>query len=208
MIGKPLDGLAVGLPDSFFNTHWSESVTKAVERAVETLKESGVRVCPVSIAHIDQIYEAQQRVLRFEAYALHADRLAAGKPYESEVRERLMAGREVTHESYRQALAYRPNAKAHFDAALQKVDIILTPTCGITAPTLQERETVLNGETVSTRWLLTRLTAPTNFSGHPSLSVPFGKDGQGMPIGLQLVGRYHDEATLYQVGSFLTGERT
>jgi len=63
---------------------------------------------------------------------------------------------------------------------------------------------VLNGETVPTRWLLTRLTAPTNLSGHPSLSVPFGKDKHKLPIGVQLIGKYHAEAMLYQLGDFLT----
>lgn len=208
LIGKPVDKLVVGLPDTFFNTHWSAPIRDAMARAVSLLESRGVTVRSVSIDKINEIYDAQQCVLRAEAYALHAERLASGAPYDEEVRERLLAGQSVTPDAYEQALAFQTYAKASFDQTLADVDVLLTPTCGITAPKLQERETVLNGETVPTRWLLTRLTAPTNLSGHPSLSVPFGRDPAGMPIGLQLIGRYHDEAILYQLGDVIAASRT
>lgn len=203
LVGEPIGHLRVGLPDQFFNTHWSDCVTQAMERAIGTLRSAGVQVTTVAIPGIHEIYEAQQTVLRAEAYALHAQRIEAGAPYEEEVRERLLAGREVTAEAYQQALAAQPAARAAFDGVLQEVDVIMTPTCGVTAPRLQERSTQLNGVTVPTRWLLTRLTAPTNFSGHPSFSVPFGKDTRRLPIGIQLIGNYHAEAVLYQLGDFL-----
>jgi len=204
LIGNPVDKLVVGLPDAFFHTHCSPQVHAAMTQAVRLLEASGVKVHFVSIPQIAEIYDAQQCILRAEAYALHAPRLASGAPYEDEVRERLLAGQSVTTQAYKQALAFQGSAKSNVDQAFIDVDVILAPTCGVAAPKLQERETIVNGETVSTRWLLTRLTAPTNLSGHPSLSVPFGRDPAGMPIGLQLIGRYHDEATLYQLGHFIT----
>ncbi len=203
LIGKPVRELVVGLPDHFFNKHWSAAVRAAMVQATQALGQSGVRLRAVSIPRIDEIYEAQQCVLRAEAYALHAERLATGAPYEEEVRERLLTGKGISDEAYNDALSYQALARASFDEALDEVDVILTPTCGVTAPRLQERETLSEGKTVQTRWLLTRLTAPTNFSGHPSLSVPFGKDKQQLPIGIQLIGRYHDEVTLYQLGDSL-----
>ena len=50
---------------------------------------------------------------------------------------------------------------------------------------------------------LTRLTGATNFSGHPSLTVPCGRTQLGLPVGVQLIGRYWDEALLYQAGQAL-----
>ena len=203
-IDKPVAGIRIGLPQHFFNHPWSAPVEAAMANAVQFLKEQGATVCSASIPNIDRIYEAQQHILRYEALALHRQRLEAGAPYESEVRERLLAGEEITEDMYAAAMADRQMAKESFDETLKDVDIILTPTCGVTAPKLQERQTLVGQDTVPTRWLLTRLTAPTNLSGHPSLSVPFGEDEQGLPIGLQLIGRYHDEATLYQVGNALS----
>lgn len=202
-LGEPVQGLVIGLPDKFFNTHWSKPVRAAMTQALRTLECNGVHLRVVSIPQINDIYEAQQCVLRAEAYRLHAKSLANGAPYDEEVRQRLLTGKDVTAKEYQHAMSLQSVARTSFDEALEGVDVILTPTCGITAPRLQERETNLNGEMVQTRWLLTRLTAPTNFSGHPSLSVPFGKDEHRLPIGLQLIGRYHDEATLYQVGDFI-----
>lgn len=86
---------------------------------------------------------------------------------------------------------------------MDRADILFSPTCGITAPLLDERITSLNGRDYSTPWLLTRLTAPTNFSMHPSLSVPSGHDHLGLSIGIQLIGRLRDEARLYQYGHIL-----
>lgn len=202
-IGQPVAGCVVGLPDRFFNTYWSDDIRAAMDTAIEVLRKVGVEVRPVALPGIEDVYEKMQPVQRAEAYALHAQWLDEGKPYDLEVRERLLSAKDILAVEYLQALAFQNSARACFDHAFQHVDVILTPTCGITSPRLQERETMLNGETVSTRWLLTRLTGPTNFSGHPSLSVPFGKDLRGLPVGLQLIGPYHEEAKLYQLGDFL-----
>ena len=52
----------------------------------------------------------------------------------------------------------------------------------------------------SVRSALTRFTGPTDLTGHPSLSVPCGLTGSGLPVGMQLIGRPFDEATLYRFG--------
>ena len=114
-----------------------------------------------------------------------------------------MTGKGVLASDYLRSKKYQAQAQANFDAVLDQVDVILTPTCGITAPLQDERSSEINGQMHPTQWLLTRLTAPTNFSGHPSLSVPFGEDDKGLPIGLQVIGRMHDEATVYQFGEVL-----
>jgi aspartyl-tRNA(Asn)/glutamyl-tRNA(Gln) amidotransferase subunit A len=201
--GDSIRGKVVGLPDSFYCDHLSADVHSAVEAAARVLQDAGAIVKPVSISAIEQIYNAQQLVLKAEAFTLHQPFLNASAPYDAEVRERLLMGSDVLASDYIRALNYRQEAEESFRTALGEVDILLTPTCGITAPLLDERTTVLHGQEHPTRWLLTRLTAPTNFSGNPSLSVPFGVDGNNMPVGLQLIGRMHDEALLYQVAGVL-----
>ncbi|MFT0849773.1 amidase [Achromobacter sp. F4_2707] len=198
-----LQGLTIGVPQRFFTEYLSPSVANSLQEAIRAFEAAGCTVKSVEIDHIQQIYEAQQLILKTEAYAVHEAALLKGAPYIAEVKERLLGGKDTLAVDYLRSLDFQQTAIASFDTALEDVDVLLTATCGITARLLDERQTPLNGETHHTPWLLTRLTAPTNFSGHPSLSVPFLRDEEGLPIGLQLIGKMHDEATLYQVGAGL-----
>ena len=199
MIGQDINGLVIGVPTQFYGEYLSPSVKRSMQEAIEALQAAGATVRTVEIEHIHEIYDAQQFVLKVEAYATHVASLDAKAPYLPEVQARLLTGKDALASDYLQALKFQRTAQASFDKVLDDVDVLLTPTCGISATLRDERSTRINDETCGTMWLLTRLTAPTNFSGHPSLSVPFGKDTNGMPLGLQLIGKLHDEATLYQV---------
>ncbi len=204
-IDQAIRGKVIGLPDNFYCDYVSADIRQALQNAVRMLQDAGAVVKPVHIAAIDQVYAAQMLVLKVEAYVQHADALSASAPFDAEVKERLLTGKDVLAADYVKALKSRAPLQHGFDQAFAQVDVLLTPTSGITAPLIEERSTVLDGETLSTRWLLTRFTAPTNFSGNPSLSVPFGVDNNNLPIGLQLIGRPHAEGLLYQVGAALEG---
>ncbi|MDO5678967.1 MAG: amidase [Pelistega sp.] len=202
-IGQSIKGLIVCVPKEFYGEYVSTAVKVQLEKAIEKLKAAGAEIRHIEIANIYEIYQAQQLILKTEAYATHEDMLEAQTPYIQEVKDRLLTGKDVLASEYLRRKKLQYQAQASFDDVLASVDVILTATCGITAPLLDERSTEINGQMHPTQWLLTRLTAPTNFSGHPSLSVPFGEDDKGLPIGLQLIGRMHDEATVYQFGEVL-----
>ena len=202
-IGQSIQGLVVGVPNEFYGEYISPEVKAQLDKGIEKLKAAGAEIRHIEIANIYDIYQAQQLILKTEAYATHEDMLEAQAPYIQEVKDRLLTGKDVLASDYLRRKKLQVQAQASFDDVLASVDVILTATCGITAPLLDERSTEINGQMHPTQWLLTRLTAPTNFSGHPSLSVPFGEDDKGLPIGLQLIGRMHDEATVYQFGEVL-----
>lgn len=202
-IGRSVRGLRVGVPDRFFADFLSPAVARSLEQAIKALGDAGATVTPIEIDQIQEIYDAQQLVLRAEAYATHEDALKRGAPYIKEVQDRLLNGKDVLASDYLRSLTYQQVARTSFDTALAQVDVLLTATCGVTARPQDERSTPINNEERYTPWLLTRLTAPTNFSGHPSISVPFLHDEDGLPIGLQLIGKMHDEATVYQFASTL-----
>jgi aspartyl-tRNA(Asn)/glutamyl-tRNA(Gln) amidotransferase subunit A len=91
-------------------------------------------------------------------------------------------------------------ATDEFDRALDGVDVLLTPTLPIAATKIGQREIRIGGYEENVRSALTRFTGPTDLTGHPSLSVPCGETETGLPVGLQLIGRHFDEATLYRFG--------
>lgn len=202
-IGRSIGGRTVGLLMGFYHEYLAEDVRKALERARSIFEAAGAYVVSVEIPDIQRIYDAQQTILRAEAYSQHRHALEAGLSFQQEVRERLTNGADILASDYLGALSFRPQATQAFNDVLGGVDMLFSPTCGITAPPLHERSTTLDGSDYFTPWLLTRLTAPTNLSMHPSLSVPLGCDINGLPIGIQLIGRLRDEARLYQYGHVL-----
>jgi aspartyl-tRNA(Asn)/glutamyl-tRNA(Gln) amidotransferase subunit A len=86
------------------------------------------------------------------------------------------------------------------DGVLTAVDALLLPTTPIPAPRTDEREATVDGVCEDVRAWLTRCTRPINLTGHPALSLPCGLTSDGLPVGLQLVGRHFDEATLLRLG--------
>lgn len=208
LLESSIRGKTVGIAMEFYDCLLSEEVRRVLGAACDAFREAGANVVSVFVPNIEAIYDAQQFILKAEAYTEHRSALLRGALYQEEVRERLMKGANVERADYLQALESRSMARGAFDQVLEQVDLIVCASCGITAPLIDERVSHLAGQDYSTPWLLTRLTAPTNFSGHPSLSVPFGADRQGLPIGIQLIGRHHDEAQVYQFGRVLEQART
>ncbi len=100
--------------------------------------------------------------------------------------------------AYVQAIhALRPRLVAAFERALADVDVLVVPTLPATAPTIEQgAELELNGRTVSTFETMVRYTFAASVTGLPAVTVPFGRGGNGMPIGVQLIGRRFDEARL------------
>lgn len=203
LIGQPLAGQKVGILQGFYNEYISASVRAAFQQAGKVLAAHGAILQAVDIPEVKKVYECQQLILAYEAYAQHKQAIERGLQFQQEVKERLLGGKHIQQYQYEQALSYRNTAIGVFDKALAQVDILISPTCGITAPLLNERSTMLAGQSYFTPWLLTRLTAPTNFSTHPSLSVPFGQGDNSLPIGIQLIGRRFEESVLYKYASVL-----
>jgi aspartyl-tRNA(Asn)/glutamyl-tRNA(Gln) amidotransferase subunit A len=102
----------------------------------------------------------------------------------------------VTGVQYVRAQQVRALVRAEVDGALSRRDVLLAPTAPITAARVGEREVTVGTATTDVRSALIRFTRPINFSGHPACSVPCGFSRGGLPIGMQLIGRPFDEATV------------
>lgn len=204
-IGKSIEGMKIGLPSKFFFDDMNEEVRVAVDKTIEVLRNMGAVISSVDLPNIEKFSDAHKVILRSEAYAVHEQNLKDyPDKWDDEVKERLYTALETKGYEYAQALQARQLAKEEFNAILKEVDVILTPTLPILPPKIDERHVNIEkyvGQHI--RWSIIKLTAPTNLNGFPSLSIPCGFSAEGMPIGIQLIGREFDEATLYQVGNAL-----
>ena len=94
-----------------------------------------------------------------------------------------------------------------FRRLFETADVFIAPSCAVPAPPIGASEVDIDGQTVGAREAIARYTRPFNLLGLPVLAVPSGISGEGLPIGVQLVGRPWDEATLLRAGRVVEGER-
>jgi aspartyl-tRNA(Asn)/glutamyl-tRNA(Gln) amidotransferase subunit A len=194
-------GGVIGLPKHFYFERLEGGVGEMVAGAIEVLVSSGAEVREVGIPNLQETLRAQRYTLAADAYAIHEERLKnSPEGFEEEVRERLLEGERLKAHRYASARRRRLDAKGEFERALGEVDVLLAPTVPITATLIGQRGVNVGGREESVRSALTRLTGPANLIGFPSLSLPCGFTTSGLPVGLQLIGRPFDEATLYRFG--------
>ncbi len=187
-------GVRVGLPRPYFFEQLEEDVARAVEAAVDVLRTEGAEVHEVSVPHLDVAAAAFAPIISAEAAAYH-QRWLRERPqdYGEDVRQRLLQGLLYPAVDYVKAQRARRRVLGGFLATLREVDVLITPTVPVTAPPIP-------GPAVATPNPLTRCTFPLNLTGLPALSLPCGFDRQGLPVGLQIIGRPFDEATVLRVG--------
>ncbi|HEX5847972.1 MAG TPA: amidase [Rubrobacter sp.] len=194
-------GGVIGLPASFYFEHLDGEVARRVEEAVELFSSLGAEVREVEIPHLWDTLHAQRLILAAEAYAVHEERLQTEpESFDDQGLERLLDGENLRAYRYANARQSGLRSGMEFAEVLRAVDVLLTPTVPIPAPEIGRRETMIDGYEEAVYSALTRLTGPTDLNGLPSLSVPCGTTATGLPVGLHLIGRSFDEATLYRFG--------
>jgi aspartyl-tRNA(Asn)/glutamyl-tRNA(Gln) amidotransferase subunit A len=197
-----IKGLKIGVPTAFYVDDLDAEVARALDEMILVLKREGADIVKIELPDQRQLTAACQLVLAVEAAAFHK-RWLIERPqdYGSQVLMRLQNGLAIPGVSYLEALRWRGPALAAHVAATSGVDVVITPVAPVPAPTVAESDVgnASGAEAVIQR--LTRFTRPINYLGLPALAVPSGFTKSGLPIGMQLIGRSFDEATILTVGA-------
>ena len=218
-IGHSIEGLKVAVPKEFLGEGVAADVKASVEAAIEQLKELGAIVEEVSLPHAkyaSEVYyviasaEASSNFSRYDGirYGHRAEgvenlydlyRQSRKEGFGEEVKKRLLFGTYALsakhHEPlYVQAQKVRRLIAEELASVFESYDVIVGPTAATTAYGLDEKQEGL------TAYMNDVLTIPANLAGLPAMSVPCGL-AEGLPVGLQLIGKHFDEATLYQVAA-------
>ena len=144
----------------------------------------------VRLAHTEHIEKTYVNIVLPEAFAYHAKTLVSHPTeYSQGVRERLEIGGHIPADAYIEAQRVRATLRAEVDAALMNCDALVLPTLPIPAPKIGADTVEINGVGQKLRPMMLRLTQLFNLSGHPAISLPCGDTADGLPCGLQLVGR-------------------
>ena len=123
----------------------------------------------------------------------HADIL------DPDVRQLAERGVNLSVTDYLKAQQARDALRQQMLQALENVDVLVTPTAPIVTPRLGDETVDIGDQTFPMRTSLRRLTLPFNLAGLPACTIPCGISPEGLPIGLQIVGKPFDEATVLRV---------
>ncbi len=219
-IGKPVRGMKIGVPKEYFPEGMDAEVRKAVEDAIHLLAaKTGCEVVPLSLPHtpyaIPTYYlvataEASSNLARYDGVRYgHRSRESGtlaemyrrsrDEGFGPEVKRRIMLGTYALSAGYYDAYylkaqRVRTLLARDFEAAFAKVDVIITPTSPTTAFKLGEKV-----DDPLAMYLADIFTVTADLVGVPGISVPCGNSREGLPIGLQIMGRHFDEPTLFRL---------
>jgi aspartyl-tRNA(Asn)/glutamyl-tRNA(Gln) amidotransferase subunit A len=165
------------------------------------LDDFDAEVAPAELPGADDIRRAYSTVQGFEAYAVHAARLAVSPDqYDDEVRGRLRAGARITEADYQAARRTQQRARLVAAELLRTHDLLAMPTVGVVAPRVGDRLVWVGERQLDARDALLGLTATWSMTGLPALSIPAGLV-DGLPVGLQLVAPAGGEELLLSVAA-------
>jgi aspartyl-tRNA(Asn)/glutamyl-tRNA(Gln) amidotransferase subunit A len=220
-----LKGLKVGLPKEYFIDGLHPEVKRSVDAAIDAMSKAGAEVEEVSLPHTEYamaVYyiiapaEASANLARFDGVSYGHRSEAAdnvfnlyarsrGEGFGAEVKRRIIIGTYVLSSGYYdayygRAMKVRTLIKRDFDEVFKKVDVLAAPVAPTPAFKLGEVQDPL------TMYLNDLFTIPSSLAGVCAMSVPCGKTAQGLPLGVQLIGKMYGEESLFNAAAALERE--
>ncbi len=226
-LGKEIRGLKIGLPREYFAEGLEEEVKSTLLSAVKQLQDQGAEVEEVTLPHTEYAIatyyllataEASANLARYDGvrYGFRVENPAnldqmykctRSQGFGTEVKRRIMLGTYALSAGYYDAYylkaqKVRTLIMQDFQQALQRVDVLVTPTSPTVAFKLGEKI-----DDPLQMYLSDIYTISANLAGIPGLSVPCGLSSQGLPIGIQILGKHFDEETVLRVAYVIEQNR-
>ncbi|MFL6799003.1 MAG: Asp-tRNA(Asn)/Glu-tRNA(Gln) amidotransferase subunit GatA [Xanthobacteraceae bacterium] len=223
-VGKSIRGMKIGVPREYRAEGMAAEIEKLWQQGADWLRAAGAEIVEMSLPHtkyaLPAYYivapaEASSNLARYDGvrYGLRVDgrdisemyHNTRGEGFGSEVRRRVMIGTYVLSAGYYEAYyvhaqRVRTLIKRDFEEAFASgVDAILAPATPSAAFALGEK----GGADPVAMYLNDVFTVPVNMAGLPAISVPAGLSGEGLPLGLQLIGRAFEEEKLFSLGHII-----
>src|SRR5438309_6680232 len=206
-LARAVRGLRVGVIRDYSLAHVQRAVGGAVRVALETLESLGVEVEEIAMPSIQGNISAQLTIESCEPSTFHQEWLRTrATDYGEDVRTLLELGGMYLATHYLQAQRYRSVLREEFLDGFKSADAFVTPTLPFTATPCGATTVVIeNGQEEDMLSAIMQFTGVPSLAGLPALSVPVGFDAEGLPVGMQIIGRPFDEGTLFRLGHAYQG---
>lgn len=226
LIGEDIKGMNIAIPNYFLSDIVSDEIREKLKEVISLLEEKEANIHYIDIAYLENavtLYqiiamgEASSNLARFDGVK-YGYVSPNGKTLEEmylktrsegfgkEVKRRIMVGSYLLSGKnaeiyYNKALRIRKAMANSFDEAFKKYDLIIGPTTTTVAYSLDK-----DIDDPVKSFMDDVLVIPVNMAGLPGLSIPIGFNKDNMPIGMQIIGKKFDEATIYKLGFFIEKE--
>lgn len=227
VLGQSVKGLKVGIPAEYRPAGLNAEIAAYWDKGIEMLKNAGAEIVDISLPHTKYalaVYyiiapaEASSNLARYDGlrYGLrvpgeHLDDMyvntrTAG--FGTEVKRRVMIGTYVLSAGYYDAYYLKAQKvrrliRDDFMRAFKRCDVILTPTAPSAAFAIGDKS--MTDDPIN-MWLNDVFTVSVNLAGLPAMSLPIGLSGDGLPLGLQVIGRAFDEETVFKTAAVIEKE--
>lgn len=225
-IGQDISGMKIAVPSYFMSDIVVGEIKSSINQVIEFLQQNGAIVETVDMKYLENavtLYqiiamgEASSNLARFDGVRYgyrYPDASNIDEMYEKtrsegfgdEVKRRIMVGSYLlsgdnAKDYYNKALSIRDDMKKEFDRVFKTYDLIIGPTTTTVAYGIDE---ALDDPKKS--FMDDVLVIPVNMAGLPGMSIPIGKNSDQLPIGMHIIGASFDEATIYQLASYIEEE--
>ncbi len=195
-----LSGLRLGILGGYFASPMEVQVAGAFERACDRLRSSGVITTNVEFDPASRISATYVNVVLPEGAAWHDQWLdTRAADYSPAVHARFMSGRDIPAVAYLRARQECELMRQSVDALLSSVDALILPTLPIVAPISGQASITVGAIDVPVRAAMLKHTQLFNMTGHPAITLPV--ETGGLPVGLQLIGRFDATARLLDIAA-------
>jgi len=192
---QDLVGLRIGIPRNFFFEDVDADIVASVRAAADVYADLGAELEEIELPGAESAVDIATTIIRSEAFAIHRRRLDEHPElFGEDVRRRLRLGESISAADYAAQRQQGRLWRRTVDRAFERVEVILSPSAGTTAPPA-------DSEMIETTQRLVRLTYAWSLAGLPAISVPCGFAAGGLPIGLQLAAARFREPTLCRAGA-------
>jgi aspartyl-tRNA(Asn)/glutamyl-tRNA(Gln) amidotransferase subunit A len=201
-IGAGVAGKKIGIPVNFYTEQLDPEAAAATTTAATLLESLGAELVEVTIPMADLILATEWAIMMPEAAAYHQDYLRTSpEKFTEEVRTLLETGAAQLATDYVNALRLRTSMQTAWKEMFSAIDVLLAPT--VVAPATLRADPFItwpDGTVEGATGAYVRYSAPANITGLPALSVPAGFTSEGLPLGVQILGKPFAEPEILQVG--------
>ena len=196
-INEDLRGVVVGVCREYFFENLHPEMQQQIELAISKLEKLGARIQEISIPSIHAVPKHLLNMMRTEWYAVHKKFIKQyEQDYGEDLRGRFLAAADISAQEYLDAHKFRQVFLEEFKEKMQGIDVLVSPTLAmfpfdIGSMSIKEKEKIFG-------WFKTHIF---NFTGYPALAMPCGFNSEGLPAGLQIMGKPFMEKELLTIAT-------
>lgn len=211
-VNTPLNNIRIGVDQEYIKNGVNPEVSDLVFQAINVFEELGAKLIEVKVPTLVGGDDTWVTVTLVDALKDHEEFFPRNRSLYGPFGDQLEGAADIDPAVFEQCITYGDNFRQDFNKLFDDVDVIMCPTMVTIPPALKARNSMRGGDDVMSDWTISdadwgeysdrigKFTAPFNFSGNPTISLPCGFSSTKLPVSLQIIGKQLHESTIIALG--------